>query len=143
MTVKKILLPIDGSDVCPRAYEYAKKIAEKFDSEIIIFNAQDLTPPFGWLYDPVVSKDKGQDPKVIAETIVESGKEYFEGTGINVTTKTSLGDPAATILEIGEEEGCDLIIMCTHGMSRSKRFLLGSVTNKVVLYSNIPVLVIR
>lgn len=141
--MKKILLPIDGSDICPKAYEHAKKIAEKFDSEIVIFNAQDLTPPFGWLYDPVISKVEEHNPEKISEKIVKDGKAAFDGTGINVTTETALGDPASTILETAKKEGCDLIIMCTHGMSRSKRFLLGSVTNKVVLHAEIPVLVIR
>ncbi|WP_432663823.1 universal stress protein [Wukongibacter baidiensis] len=141
--MKKILLPIDGSEICPKAYEHAKKIAEKFDSEIVIFNAQDLTPPFGWLYDPVVSKNEENTPEKIAEKIVKDGMDAFAGTGIKVTTETALGDPATTILEAAKKEGCDLIIMCTHGMSRSKRFLLGSVTNKVVLHAEIPVLVIR
>jgi len=141
--MKKIFLPIDGSDICPKAYEHAKKIAEKFDSEIIIFNAQDLTPPFGWLYDPVISKNEKNNPEKLAERIVNDGKKAFDNTGIKVSTKTALGNPAATIIETAEKEGCDLIIMCTHGMSKSKRFLLGSVTNKVVLHSTIPVLVIR
>lgn len=141
--MKKIFLPIDGSEICPKAYEHAKKIAEKFDSEILIFNAQDLTPPFGWLYDPVISKNEKNNPEKIAARIVEDAKKSFDGTGIKVTTKTALGDPAVTILEVAEKEGCDLIIMCTHGMTRSKRFLLGSVTNKVVLHTKIPVLVIR
>lgn len=141
--MKKILLPIDGSHICSKAFEHAKKIAEKFDSKIIIFNAQDLTPPFGWLYDPVISKNEKHNPEKIAEKIVKDGKKAFDGTRINTTTKTALGDPAVTILEVAEKEECDLIIMCTHGMSKSKRFLLGSVTNKVVLHSTIPVLVVR
>lgn len=141
--MEKILLPIDGSQICCKAFEYAKKIAKKFNSKIILFNSQDLTPPFGWLYDPVIPKNQKHNPEKITEEIVEEGKKAFEGTGINVITKTSLGDPATTILEISEREECDLIIMCTHGMSKSKRFLLGSVTNKVVLYSKIPVLVVR
>ncbi len=141
--MKKILLPIDGSEICPKAYEHAKKIAEKFDSEIVIFNAQDLTPPFGWLYDPIVPKNEENNLEKIGEKIVKNGMDAFSETGIKVTTKTALGDPATTILEAAKKEGCDLIIMCTHGMSRSKRFLLGSVTNKVVLHAEIPVLVIR
>ncbi|SHJ69934.1 universal stress protein [Paramaledivibacter caminithermalis] len=141
--MKKIFLLIDGSEICPKAYEHAKKIAEKFDSQIIIFNAQDLTPPFGWLYNPVILKNEKSNPQKIAKRIVEDEKKSFNGTGIKVTTETALGDPAVTILETVEKKDCDLIIMFTHGMSRSKRFLIGSVTNKMVLHSKIPVLVIR
>jgi len=141
--MKKILLPIDGSEICIKSYEYAKDLAQKYNSKIVILNSQNIVPPFGWVYDPGVSKNPEHDPEILGKKIVEKAKEYFSNTGIEVETMVTTGDPAVAILQVADSQNCDLIIMCTHGMSASKRFLLGSVTNKVVHHANIPVLVIR
>ncbi len=141
--IKKILLPVDGSDIGKKSYDYAKDLALKYDAEIVIFNSQDITPAFGWVYDPVIVKNDENNPEKMAERIVADTKKIFEDTGIKVSTETALGDPAITILEVVEDSDFDLIIMCTHGMSAGKRFLLGSVTNKVVHHADIPVLVVR
>lgn len=75
--------------------------------------------------------------------VVNQAEKFFVDSGLEVETMTAKGDPASTILEIAENQDFDMIIMCTHGMSIVKRFALGSVTNKVVHHSNVPVLVIR
>lgn len=141
--MKKILLPIDGSEACFKSYEYAKDLAEKFGSEILIFNAQNIMPAFGWSYEAISLNESENSPRETATKIVEEAKKFFANTNIKVSTKITVGDPAGAILDVAEKENCDMIIMCTHGMSRTKRFLLGSVTNKVVHHATIPVLVIR
>lgn len=140
---KKILLPVDGSKAGAKSYDFAKDLALKYDAEIVIFNAQALTPAFNWAYDPVVSTSIESSPEQIAERIVEDAKKFFDDSGIKVSIKTTVGDPANAILETIEDGDYDLAIMCTHGMSAGKRFLLGSVTNKVIHHATIPVLVVR
>lgn len=74
---------------------------------------------------------------------IEEAEKYFKDLGIKVDTRIVEGYPATEILEISEKENFDLIIMPTHGMSAIKRFTLGSVTNKVVHNSKVPVLVVK
>lgn len=141
--MKKILLPVDGSRTCVLSLEYAKQIAEKFDSEIVLVNVQNISTVVTWGVDSLYTKDNVFDPHKMAEEIIKDAAKTFEGTGIKVILKSAIGDPAVQILKLAESEDCDVIIMCTHGMSATKRFLLGSVTNKVVHHAHIPVLVVR
>jgi nucleotide-binding universal stress UspA family protein len=62
---------------------------------------------------------------------------------VGVTTRLERGDAAATILRIAREEEDDLIVMGSHGHSRIHRALLGSVSEKVLAQSEIPVLLMR
>ncbi len=53
------------------------------------------------------------------------------------------GEPASAILDAATQENADLILICTHGMGAARRFLLGSVTNRVVHHADIPVLIVQ
>jgi len=67
----------------------------------------------------------------------------YQSKGIKTNIITAEGDPASAILDESEKGDYDLIIMKTHTMKERKRFMLGSVTDKVVHHINIPILIIR
>ena len=67
------------------------------------------------------------------------GKE----AGVKIEPVFLKGIPADKILEYAEENNIDLIVMGTHGLTGMKRFLIGSVAEKVVRHSRVPVMVIR
>jgi nucleotide-binding universal stress UspA family protein len=67
----------------------------------------------------------------------------YEDLGLKIQIKETAGDPAVEIIEEAKKGEYDLIIMRTHGMKATKRFMLGSVTDKVVHHVGIPVLVVR
>jgi nucleotide-binding universal stress UspA family protein len=67
----------------------------------------------------------------------------YRNKGITTETKVSEGDPASAILDEAEKGDYDLVIMKTHTMKERKRFMLGSVTNKVVHHINVPIMIIR
>ena len=139
--MKKILLPVDGSESCVLAYDHAKTFAQKFGAEVLILNVQDEIPHG---YGGVDYKEAGTAKlEKNAQEILKKAKESFEGTEIKIDTKFVIGDAASAIIDAAENEGCDIIIMCTHGMSGRKRFLMGSVANKVVHHASVPVLVLR
>ncbi|MCK8058307.1 MULTISPECIES: universal stress protein [unclassified Fusibacter] len=139
----KILVPIDGTITCQKSIDYVKNIASKFQSEVILFNAQDIAPSIAWVNDPVAYNQPQIDPEKIAQEILAHASNYFTDVPFKVTTEFSIGDPAHAILEAADEYECDAIIMCTHGMKAFKRFLLGSVTNKVVHHAKVTVLIVR
>ena len=126
--MKKILLPTDGSMECQKTLDIAEDLAKKFDGEITLFHVFD--------YHVVTTEEEGKK-------MLEKAVEYFEKKGVKVNSKIVKGYPAADIIDEAEKGGYDVMIMCTHDMTAGKRFLLGSVTNKVLHHVNIPMLIVR
>ncbi len=141
MEMKKILVPTDGSEDNQKALETAKKMAEKFNAQIILLN---IVPPYNeYAHQTMYHYAMLMDMNVLEKQSKELLEEIKKGLkDIEVKTISVVGHPADKILSIAEEEKADLIIMATHGMSKMKRYLIGSVTNNVVHHSKIPVLVI-
>jgi nucleotide-binding universal stress UspA family protein len=77
------------------------------------------------------------------DSTLESIAEKYNEKGIKTEIKEVVGDPAAEIINEAENGDYDLIVMRTHGMKATRRFLMGSVTNKVVHHINKPILVVR
>ena len=63
--------------------------------------------------------------------------------GIDFQTMVVLGDPAYKIVELASDENADIIIIATHGLTGWRKFIFGSVTEKVIRLANCPVLSIR
>lgn len=140
---KKILVPVDGTQNCEKVFDYAKELALTFKSEIVLFNAQEIAPTIAWVNDPIAYQQIVIDPDKIAQDILNKALTCFEDTQIKVTTCFSLGDPAHAILDQAEASECDVIIMSTHSNKAITRFLLGSVTDKVVHHAKVSVLIVR
>lgn len=138
----RILLPVDGTKNSEKIVHYANTMAKKFDATVIVFNSQAPVQSITWSSDPALYANSIANPFEIGDKILESVAQKFD-PDVKVERKVAVGDAAYTILDACDELNCDLIIMCTHGMDVAKRFLLGSVTNKVVHHSKIPVMVIR
>lgn len=161
--INKILLPIDGSGTCQKAFDYAKEYALKFNSEITVLYVQegysDLFKEGSKYYDidEVISDYYGEDMHAknltenqkdqmfdeLIDKILDHAKAIFKEDNIDIKTVSLKGRSAHEILDYSEDEAFDMIIMCTHGMSALKRFTLGSTTNKVVHHAKIPVLIVR
>ncbi len=132
--MKKILFPTDGSAECQKSYDLAVEMAKKFDSEITVFYVYDIQVVTG--FEVKTREEEGK--KILEKTV-----NYFKEKDVNAGIKIVKGYPAEEIIEEAESGKYDLVIMCTHGMSAKKRFLLGSVTNKVVQHINTPILIAR
>jgi nucleotide-binding universal stress UspA family protein len=141
--IKKILLPVDLSEVSPKIVPYVKTMVSTFQADLtVVFVAR----PLGYLsgmYVPdmsitVVEEDfiKGADKK-----LHEFMAEHFPDPA-NCFEVLS-GDPAEEILRYAETEGFDLIIMGTHGRKGLERVIFGSVAAQVVRTAPIPVLTVN
>lgn len=146
---KKILLPTDGSKNSERAIKHALTIAKHEGSEIVILNVVDSIYLTGLPEEELMTQTEllleEESVKIldnIKKTIEENSEiEYDES--IKLTPKTiSEGNAADIILKISEEDNIDLIVIASSGKHMLDRFLLGSVTEKVVRHSNVPVMVI-
>ena len=147
---KKILLPTDGSKNSEKAIEHALRIAELEDSEIIILNVVDSVYLTGLPEEDLITKSElileEESQKIInhVKYIIENMEEEkgFKIDHVKLTPRTEEGNAADVILKLSEKEDVDLIVIASSGKHMLDRFLLGSVTEKTVRHSTVPILVI-
>ena len=85
----------------------------------------------------------GIHPRHEVESSLTDAADLAREAGVNVNTYAREGDPADAILDVAEESGADLIIVGNKGMTGAKRFLLGSVPDKISHHAPCSVLIIR
>ncbi|WP_211312322.1 universal stress protein [Halarchaeum salinum] len=137
----RILVPTDGSPESEDAIDEAMELAELTDATVVALYVVD-TSDYSALPE---SKWSALQEELYAEgeEAVAAVAERGEAAGVEVEELVVEGSPNEVILDTASEEDCDAIVMGTHGRSGVERFLLGSVTEKVVRHSEIPVLVVR
>lgn len=144
MEIKKILWPTDFSDNANAALAYVISLSKKYGAEIyLLYVAEDLSDYGSWYGEltPSHAEKLRQWEIPLAEKEMEKVcREKLEGCPM-FHKEIKLGDPAEKILEATQKEGIDVIVMATHG--RKGRFQFGSVTEKVVKNSSVPVWTVR
>ena len=141
-----IVVGTDGSDTARKAVSAAVDLARTVGATLDIVSA----------YEPVPATRLRQEarqapadlqwtitPREDVEATLAEAAEQLEGAGVAVQTFAREGDPADAILDVAEERGADLIVVGNKGMTGAKRFLLGSVPNKVSHHAPCSVLIIR
>lgn len=129
MAYQKILVPLDGSDLAEKALPYAKTIAKLKNSEVVLFAVSITT--------------SGGRRNRLLKSYLDVNAKSLESQGIKASTAVSYGDVAEDIIEYADKNKVDLIIISTHGYSGIKRWMLGSVTQKVLYGTCTPVLLIK
>lgn len=135
----RILLPTDGSRGNSRAVEQAIELAAQSDARLhVLFVVEDLP------YAPeMMDGQVAARLREIGEEAISDIRQRADDAGVSVETALEDGTPHQSILEYADEEGMDLIVMGTHGRSGLDRYLLGSVTERVVRGADTPVLTVR
>ena len=141
-----IVVGTDGSDTARQAVREAGDLARQLGATLDVVSA----------YEPVSgqrlreeSRQAPQDlqwtitPREDVDATLREAAEEVEATGVKVRTYAREGDPADAILDVAEERGADLIVVGNKGMTGAKRFLLGSVPNKVSHHAPCSVLIVR
>lgn len=142
-----IVVGTDGSDTATQAVDEAISVAASLNARLDIVSA----------FEPVSSsrlrEEAKQAPADIewmvneredVEATLNQAKERAHAGGVaNVRTYARQGDPADAILDVAEEFGSDLIVVGNKGMTGAKRFLLGSVPNKISHHAPCSVLIVR
>jgi nucleotide-binding universal stress UspA family protein len=143
---RSIVVGTDGSETAKEAVRQATELGKSLGARLNVVSAyepvpegrlrlerQDAPPDLEWSINP--REDVEATLGVAAEGIREAGVE--------VETFAREGDPADAILDVAEEQNADLIVVGNKGMTGAKRFLLGSVPNKVSHHAPCSVLIIR
>jgi nucleotide-binding universal stress UspA family protein len=139
---KKILVPLDGSELARKALDQAEKLAKTFDAEIILFQVVPFLPIYGSpeLVTPLIVDEKQKES---AEKYLTNLAEELKKRGLKVTAMVRTGQQVAVeIIDFAKETGVDLIVMCTHGRSGITRWVLGSVAHKVLTRTETPILLL-
>jgi nucleotide-binding universal stress UspA family protein len=138
----RILVPTDGSTGTRRAIDHAIQLAETHDATvhgIYVVNTASyasFSMETAWEGIGDMLRDEG-------ETAVAELRSISTAADIDIKTEILEGSPSREIVRYAEESGCDLIVMGTHGRGGIDRLLLGSVAERVVRASEVPVLTVR
>ncbi|MCS7316581.1 MAG: universal stress protein [Bryobacterales bacterium] len=140
LALEKILLPVDFSDRCLGAARYAQLLASRYGSEILLLHVvEPIRYEFSALeFGGAVLTDLAANRKAQARERLEAFLAA-ELRGSRVRRLLADGEAAQTIVETARREGANLIAMPTHGYGRFRRFILGSVTAKVLHDAHCPV----
>jgi nucleotide-binding universal stress UspA family protein len=143
---KRIVVGTDGSDTAAEAVRQAVELAKATGASLEVVSA----------FEPVPSdrlrEESGEVPGDVAYAVgpTEDVNVVLEGAagpartdGVEVNTHAREGDPADAILDVAEETDADLIVVGNKGMTGAKRFLLGSVPNKVSHHAPCGVYIVR
>jgi nucleotide-binding universal stress UspA family protein len=164
---RKILVPLDGSKLAECALPHAEELARGCDTaEIILVSVTERVQgykavagsvePFvllgaGWPQDSTSMQSSPQ--RLVPEAFGKKEKqaeryltriaEKLQSRGVKVHTEVLFWPPAEAIASYAEQNGADIIVMSSHGRSGPSRWAHGSVADKVLRSSRIPVLMIR
>jgi nucleotide-binding universal stress UspA family protein len=146
MMFKSIVVGTDGSDTATQAVRSAVDLARAVGAKLEIVSA----------YEPVSEQRLKQErreapedlqwaisPREDVDATLEAAASLAREAGLDVDVYPRQGDPADAVLDVAEEQGADLVIVGNKGMTGAKRFLLGSVPNKVSHHAPCSVLIIR
>jgi nucleotide-binding universal stress UspA family protein len=141
-----IVVGTDGSETAGKAVAQATELAGAMGARLLIVSAfapvagsrlreenQQVPPDLQWMVNPREDVD----------ATLEAAAAPAQELGLDVETFARQGDPADAILDVAEEQRADLIVVGNKGMTGAKRFLLGSVPNKVSHHAPCSVLIIR
>ncbi|SDF78930.1 universal stress protein [Halorientalis regularis] len=143
-----ILVPTDGSETSRRAVDQAVDIAAKYDATVHVLYVVDVDATSYSLGSEQVDRIRqghlDDMPEVKAEADEATGyvADAAEEHGLAVEEHISVGEPARAIRQFVADNDIDLVVMGSHGRSGLSRVILGSVTEKVLRRTRLPVLVV-
>jgi nucleotide-binding universal stress UspA family protein len=145
---KKILIPVDGSDLALKAASTAVKLAKEVGAEVVFLNAMaPYIAPYAAEISMVDDKTQLMFEKSIAEgsaQILNNASKLADAAGVVSQSVSAVSSRAETLIErTVKDKGCDLIVLATHGRGAVGRFVMGSVTTRLLPISPVPVLIYR
>ena len=143
--LRRVVVPLDGSELAEMAIPHAVELARKMDLEIVLLRVFALPTP------AYAAEEYAPNLEELWEQTRREAGEYLEKK-LHQLQKEGLGRASTVLLEgyaaekiinLARERAESLVAMCTHGRTGVGRWVLGSVTDRVVRHSDNPVLVIR
>ena len=151
---KEILVPLDGSEVSASALPAARQLAESLGARVHLLQVTSQAEEFAVLRGVEFSTMGAEYSQQVLDEMLTAQRDRIErylnevgadlqSEGISVVKAIEDGQAADKIVDYAEAAGIDLILMSTNGRGGVRRFLVGSVTDKVIRSTNLPVLVVH
>ena len=148
---RHILIPTDGSELAEHAVTNGLSLAKSVGAKITVIIVEE---PFDWLSVPETRTSQRQALDKLAEhkeqvekytaNVLSGAADAAKQAGVRCDTmRVANASPYQAIIATASDRGCDLIAMTSHGRGGLSAVVLGSVTNKVLTHTKIPVLVYR
>jgi nucleotide-binding universal stress UspA family protein len=141
-----IVVGTDGSDTATQAVREAVDLAKALGARLELVSAYAPVPEQRLRAERREAPEDIQwaiNPREEVDMSLERAAEIGRDAGVAVNMHARQGDPADAILDVAEEQNADLVIVGNKGMTGAKRFLLGSVPNKVSHHAPCSVLIVR
>ncbi len=149
----RILVPVDGSELAERALPHAEGLAKSVGATVYLLRVfthnRESNLGGGGLESAQSIKVTVELVRQLEEAQIQEAQEYLSrvaarltSDGINVESDLSQGAPDEAIVDYVKQHGIDIITMSSHGRGGIRRFLLGSVTDRVIRSGTVPVLVV-
>jgi nucleotide-binding universal stress UspA family protein len=141
-----IVVGTDGSDTATQAVREAVDLAKALGAKLELVSAYAPVPEQRLRAERREAPEDIQwaiNPREEVDASLERAADIGREAGIDVNMHARQGDPADAILDVAEEQNADLVIVGNKGMTGAKRFLLGSVPNKVSHHAPCSVLIVR
>ncbi len=144
--IGSMVVGTDGSDTAGEAVRQAAQLAQQLGAKVHLVSAYEPVP------EGRLREERQQvpgdlqwmvNPREDVDDTLSAAAQGIKDNGVEVETHAREGDPADAILDVAEEQKADLIVVGNKGMTGAKRFLLGSVPNKVSHHAPCSVMIIR
>ncbi|HEY1778529.1 MAG TPA: universal stress protein [Solirubrobacteraceae bacterium] len=142
---RSIVVGTDGSETASEAVRQAAQLAAALGARVHLVCVYEPVPSSQAAGDGDVHAESGWmlRPREAVDATLDDAAAVFAAAGVEVERYAQRGDPADAILDVAEERGADLIIVGNRGQTGAKRFLLGSVPNRISHHAPCAVLIIR
>ena len=143
---KEILVPLDGSELAESALPHARELAKAFGARITLLSVIEPVAVYSQpgVVGPVISVAMNiQEEMESLGQYLDKIAEQLRAENVEVQRVVREGDPASQICDYAQESKADVIVMSTHGRSGIRRWVYGSVADRVLRGARVPVLLIR
>jgi len=141
---KRLLVAVDVSEQSYKTLDHAVAIAEKFDSELTLLAVVPKMITFSPYDYHAFARVRTEQKAFYQEALTDAEANVrSKHADLNVSTILMEGRPSATIVNVSEKEGCDMIIMGSRGMGGITGWVLGSTSHRVAASCKKPVMIIK
>jgi nucleotide-binding universal stress UspA family protein len=140
--IKKILVPVDGSEYSDKALDEAVDLATKYSAELHLVHVVPIATAL--ITGPeALAIDVSRQLETSGERILKTALERVEKAGLKAVTRLEHGQPADRLIQLVKDESFDLVVIGSRGLGAIARFFLGSVSDKVSHHATCSVLIAR
>jgi len=139
---QSILVPLDGSSLSEQALPWAVDLAQKYQTQLILFRVG-LLPDIWSLQDAPEMDSRLDELESLCMKYLLTIEARLQAQGVSVKAEYAVGNATQRIVERSNQPDCSVVVMNSHGRDGLTRWMIGSVAEKVARHAGCPVLLIR